>query len=207
MAATVRHGARRRKTIFARLSSGGEVVRAADRAGMVWCPRHLHEQSPLQLFARAKKAQKNIEHRDTAPLMQELKIYSDGRLLPSFFYSSSRLQSLCSGELWSILVVRPVHSADVRSQLCHVFDAPYVAYSTGCSRVVTDPATLRQSIPRSLNTCSKNVDDSANLSETRTHTEVLILRPLSSSSTCLPLALPSRYSWSRLVLCLLSNLL
>ena len=52
-----------RKTTFARLSWGGEAVRAADR---VWCPRHLHEQSPF--FARAKKAQKSTEYRDTAPL-------------------------------------------------------------------------------------------------------------------------------------------
>ena len=87
MAAAVRHGASPRKTIFARLSSGGEVVRVADRAVMVWCQRHLRGQSPL--FARAKKAQKITEYRDTAPLMQELKIYADERLLPSFFYSQA----------------------------------------------------------------------------------------------------------------------
>ena len=40
------------KTTFTRLSVGGEVVRAADRAVMVWCPRHLLEQSPF--FGRAK---------------------------------------------------------------------------------------------------------------------------------------------------------
>ena len=60
------HKARPRKTIFARLSLGGEVVRAADRAVMVRCPRHLRDQSPL--VARAKKAQKVTEYRDTAPL-------------------------------------------------------------------------------------------------------------------------------------------
>ena len=49
--------------------------------------------------------------------------------------------TLCSGELWSILVVRQAHSADLRSRLRHVSGAPSVAYSTGCSRVVTHPGT------------------------------------------------------------------
>ena len=57
----------RGKMTFARLSWGGEAVRAADRAVMVQCLRHLREQSPL--FARAKQAQKITEYRDTAPLM------------------------------------------------------------------------------------------------------------------------------------------
>ena len=39
--------------------------------------------------------------------------------------------TLCSGELWSILVVRLAHSADLRSRLRHVSSAPSVAYSTG----------------------------------------------------------------------------
>ena len=43
--------------------------------------------------------------------------------------------------LWSILVVRLAHSADLRSRLRHVSGAPSVAYSTGCSRVVTHPGT------------------------------------------------------------------
>ena len=55
-----------RKTTFTRLSQDGEVVRSADRAVMVRCPRHLREQSPF--FARAKKAQNITENRDTAPL-------------------------------------------------------------------------------------------------------------------------------------------
>ena len=49
--------------------------------------------------------------------------------------------TLCSDELWSILVVRLAHSADLRSRLRHVSSAPSVAYSTGCSRVVTHPGT------------------------------------------------------------------
>ena len=58
--------AKPRKTTFARLSFGDEVVRATDQAVMIGCPRHLSEQSPF--FARAKKAQKITEHRDTVPL-------------------------------------------------------------------------------------------------------------------------------------------
>ena len=49
--------------------------------------------------------------------------------------------TLCSGELWTILVVRLAHSADLKSRLRHVSSAPSVAYSTGCSRVVTHPGT------------------------------------------------------------------
>ena len=37
--------------------------------------------------------------------------------------------TLCSGELWSILVVRLAHSADLRSRLRHMSRAPSVAYS------------------------------------------------------------------------------
>ena len=45
-----------------------------------------------------------------------------------FFLLKSRLQShFFSGELWSILVVRPAHSADLRSRLRHVSCAPCVA--------------------------------------------------------------------------------
>ena len=59
-----------------------------------------------------------------------------------FFLLKSRLQShFFSGELWSILVVRLAHSADLRSRLRHVSSAPCVAYSTGCSRVITHPGT------------------------------------------------------------------
>ena len=43
--------------------------------------------------------------------------------------------TLCSGELWSNLIVRPAHSADLRSRLRHVSSAPSVACSTGCFRV------------------------------------------------------------------------
>ena len=57
----------RGKMTFARFSWGGEAARAADRAVMVQCPRHLREQSPF--FARAKKAQEITEYRDTAPLI------------------------------------------------------------------------------------------------------------------------------------------
>ena len=38
-------------------------------------------------------------------------------------------------------MVRLAHSADLRSRLRHVSSAPSVAYSTGCSRVVTHPGT------------------------------------------------------------------
>ena len=41
--------------------------------------------------------------------------------------------TLCSGEWWSILVVRLAHSADMRSRLHHVSSVPSVAYSTGRS--------------------------------------------------------------------------
>ena len=44
--------------IFARLSLGGEAVRAADQTVMVRCPLHLHEQSPF--FAHAKKRKKPL---------------------------------------------------------------------------------------------------------------------------------------------------
>ena len=61
-----------------------------------------------------------------------------------FFFFFTPVQTpgtLCSGELWSILVVRLAHSADLRSRLRHVSSAPSVAYSTGCSWVVTHPGT------------------------------------------------------------------
>ena len=61
-----------------------------------------------------------------------------------FFFFFTQVQTpvtLCSGEWWSILVVRLAHSADLRSRLRHVSSAPSVAYSTGCSRVVTHPGT------------------------------------------------------------------
>ena len=61
-----------------------------------------------------------------------------------FFFFFTQVQTpvtLCSGELWSILVVRLAHSADLRSRLRHVSSAPSVAYSTRCSRVVTHPGT------------------------------------------------------------------
>ena len=44
-----------------------QTVRPRGRPSFqVWCPRHLREQPPF--FARAKKAQKITEYRDTAPL-------------------------------------------------------------------------------------------------------------------------------------------
>ena len=47
---------------------GGQAARPRGRPSFqVGCPRHLREQPPL--FARAKKAQKITEYRDTAPLM------------------------------------------------------------------------------------------------------------------------------------------
>ena len=61
-----------------------------------------------------------------------------------FFFFFTQVQTpvtLCSGELRSVLVVRLAHSADLRSRLRHVYSAPSVAYSTGCSRVVTHPGT------------------------------------------------------------------
>ena len=62
-----------------------------------------------------------------------------------FFFFFTQVQTpvtLCSGELSSILVVRLAHSADLRSRLRHVSCAPSVAYSTGCSRVVTHPGAF-----------------------------------------------------------------
>ena len=44
--------------------------------------------------------------------------------------------TLCSGKLWSILLARLSHSADLRSRLRHVSSAPSVAYSTECSQVL-----------------------------------------------------------------------
>ena len=58
-----------------------------------------------------------------------------------FFTQVQTPVTLCRGELWSILVVRLAHSADLRSRLRHVSSAPSVAYSTGGSRVVTHPGT------------------------------------------------------------------
>ena len=58
-----------------------------------------------------------------------------------FFMQVQTPVTLCSGEWWSILVVRLAHSADLRSRLRHVSSAPSVAYHTGCSRVVTHPGT------------------------------------------------------------------
>ena len=46
-----------------------------------------------------------------------------------FFTEVQTPVTLCSGELWSILVVRLAHSADLRSRLRHVSSAPCVAYS------------------------------------------------------------------------------
>ena len=60
-------------------------------------------------------------------------------LLFSLFLLKSRLQShfeRWTGEVWSVLVVRPAHSADLRSRLRHVSSAASVAYSTGCHAVV-----------------------------------------------------------------------
>ena len=49
-----------------------------------------------------------------------------------FFYTQAQTPvTFCSGELWSILVVRLAHSADLRSRLRHVSCVPSVAYSTG----------------------------------------------------------------------------
>ena len=63
-----------------------------------------------------------------------------------FFFFFTQVQTpvtLCSGELWSILVVRLAHSADLRSRLRHVSSAPSVAYSTGLSAfVLKRPALL-----------------------------------------------------------------
>ena len=61
-----------------------------------------------------------------------------------FYFFFTQVQTpvtLCSGELWSILVVRLAHSGDLRSRLRHVSSAPSVAYSAACSRVVTHPGT------------------------------------------------------------------
>ena len=61
-----------------------------------------------------------------------------------FFFLFTPVQTpvtLCSGELWSILVVRLAHPVDLRSRLRHVSSAPSFANSTGCSRVVTHPGT------------------------------------------------------------------
>ena len=59
------------------------------------------------------------------------------------FFQVETPVTLFSGYLWSILVVRLAHSADLRSRLCHVHvsSTPSVVYSTGCSRLVTHPGT------------------------------------------------------------------
>ena len=41
--------------------------------------------------------------------------------------------------------MRLAHSADLGSRLRHVFSAPSVAYSTGCSQVVNHPGTKPRS--------------------------------------------------------------
>ena len=59
---------------------------------------------------------------------------------PVDFFLLFKLQTpvtLCSGELWSILVVRLAHSADLRSRLRHESMAPSVAYSRWCSPVIS----------------------------------------------------------------------
>ena len=58
-----------------------------------------------------------------------------------FFNQVQTPVTLCSGELWSILVVRLAHSANLRSRLHHVSSAPNVACSTGCSWMVTQHST------------------------------------------------------------------
>ena len=80
------------------------------------------------------------------------------RLCHVVFFFFTQVQTpvtVCSGELWSILVVRLAHSADLRSRLRHVsgapsvtarvfrgeVSAPSVANHTGCFRVVTHPGT------------------------------------------------------------------
>ena len=79
-----------------------------------------------------------------------------------FFLLKSRLQShFFSGELWSILVVRLAHSADLRSRLRHVSSAPSVAYST----VVQTH-------------CSKENKNSAQLSVVSTPTGMEVFPPL-----------------------------
>ena len=65
----------------------------------------------------------------------------DSRVGFSFFTQVQTPVTLCCGELWSILVVRLAHSADLRYRLRHVPSAPSIAYSTGCSPVVTHPGT------------------------------------------------------------------
>ena len=59
----------------------------------------------------------------------------------SFFTQVQNPVTLCSGELWSIPVVRLAHSADLRSRLRHVSSEPSFAHGTGCSRLVTHPGT------------------------------------------------------------------
>ena len=72
------------------------------------------------------------------------KRFDPTRVFFFFFFFFTQVQTpvpLCSGEWWSLLVVRLAHSADLRSCLRHVSSAPSVAYNTGCSRVVTHPGT------------------------------------------------------------------
>ena len=91
---------------------------------------------------------KQALHESNTLQISSEKRYHDYRkyLAGHFFFFFTQVQTpvtLCSGELWSILVVRLAcaHSADLRSRLRHVSSAPSVAYSTGCSRVVTHPGT------------------------------------------------------------------
>ena len=77
----------------------------------------------------------------TSLILKLVKKARDTRPSIFFFNQVQTPVTLCNGELWSILVVRLAHSADLRSRLRHVSSAPSVAYSTGCSRVVTHPRT------------------------------------------------------------------
>ena len=67
---------------------------------------------------------------------------SDWKMMRKIFFDQIQTPvTLFSGKLWSTLVVRLAYSADLRSRLGHVSSAPSVAYSTGCSRVVTNLGT------------------------------------------------------------------
>ena len=71
----------------------------------------------------------------SAPSSEDL-AWTSNQVDPTRFFMIFHADHTCSWESRWL-----AHSADLRSRLRHVSSAPSVAYSTGCSRVVTHPGT------------------------------------------------------------------
>ena len=74
---------------------------------------------------------------------------NSARDLIFFFFFFTQVQTpvtLCSGELWSILVVRLAHSADLRSQLRHVSSAPSFLHDLATIFLFSSPSVIELSI-------------------------------------------------------------